>query len=557
MRHLEAEALRTVARAATGNRISDEEDLFDLVPNNKSHHFHLDSSFTSAYEQELRAILESPLSSLAPSPIASPLPGPSTCPRSNSDPQAYVSDLPDPDLFQIWSDEQEDLSLPPSPTLFPIDKTFHWSRNRWIHFHFNMAGQQQAPVQNQQLPIRGSGKAPSWGWKGSEDSITLPVFFDEVEWTCKSIGQQMDWQYIQAAILYADPTAADLWRRLSQANPANQATATWNAFKEECYGFYLKSNETRSYMPAHLEEAARILRASPISTLDEFGRFDRYIQNIGLDVTAGTSPLMSKHEYARMYISAIYPMLQMMIDQQLMVLFPNQNPVEEVRKAAKCMLESYRSPYVNPAPAFSPYTGVEQQASAPAPQYTQLPAVAPLPPYGQQQMMMPGGSILDMIEQLSKVTAVGPPLTYYNPYRFPLYSPQLQAAAPQAVQQQTIVQPADATVKTESSMEEWLLAVIQKLVDKGRANKRCRYDGCEIGYKECVSKKADMDKGLVKFNHIKQKLVMPDGSELPKGSGYLRPQVEKWHEERRSTSADEPRLPWQRQHPKLRESLGN
>ncbi len=45
-----------------------------------------------------------------------------------------------------------------------------------------------------------------------------------------------------------------------------------------------------------------------------------------------------------------------------------------------------------------------------------------------------------------------------------------------------------------------------------------------------------MDKGLIKFNHIKQKLVMPDGSKLPKGSGYLRPRVEKWHEECRSAS---------------------
>ncbi len=86
-------------------------------------------------------------------------------------------------------------------------------------------------------------------------------------------------------------------------------------------------------------------------------------------------------------------------------------------------------------------------------------------------------------------------------------------------------------------MEERLLAAIQKLVDKGGANKRCRYNGCEIGYKECVAKKADMDKGLIKFDHIKRKLVMPDGSELPKGSGYLRPQVEKWHEEHRNTSA--------------------
>ncbi len=37
------------------------------------------------------------------------------------------------------------------------------------------------------------------------------------------------------------------------------------------------------------------------------------------------------------------------------------------------------------------------------------------------------------------------------------------------------------------------------------------------------SQEADMDKGLIKFDHIKRKLVMPDGSELPKGPGYLRP----------------------------------
>ncbi len=188
------------------------------------------------------------------------------------------------------------------------------------------------------------------------------------------------------------------------------------------------------------------------------------------------------------------------------------------------MLESYRSPYVNPAPAFSPYAGMEQQqALVRTSQYAQQPAVAPLLPYGQQQMMMPGRSISDMIDQLSKATAAGPPLMYYNPYRFPSYSPQQQAAAPQAVQQQMITQPAEATMNIESSMEEWLLAVIQKLVDKGRANKRCRYDGCKIGYKDCVAKKADMDKGLIKFDHIKQKLVMPDRSKLPNGSGYLKP----------------------------------
>ncbi len=91
MQCLEVEALWTVTRAATGNRISDEEDLFNLVSDNKSHHFHLDLSFTSAYEQELRAILKSPLSSLSPSPVVSLLLEPSTHLRSNSDLQAYTS----------------------------------------------------------------------------------------------------------------------------------------------------------------------------------------------------------------------------------------------------------------------------------------------------------------------------------------------------------------------------------------------------------------------------------------------------------------------------------
>ncbi len=149
------------------------------VPDNESHHFHLDSSFTSAYEQELRAILESPLSSLAPSPVASPLPGPSTRPRSNSDPQADASDPPIQIYFEPGRTSKK-IQVHHRHNTFPYrQEPFVGQETDWIHFHFNMAGQQQALAQNQQLPIRGSGKAPSWGWKGPEDSITLPVFFDE------------------------------------------------------------------------------------------------------------------------------------------------------------------------------------------------------------------------------------------------------------------------------------------------------------------------------------------------------------------------------------------
>ncbi|KAK0437484.1 hypothetical protein EV421DRAFT_1907224 [Armillaria borealis] len=250
---------------------------------------------------------------------------------------------------------------------------------------------------------------------------------------------------------------------------------------------------------------------------------------------------MSQHEYVQMYISTIHPMLWMMIDQHLAVLFLNQNPVEEVRKAAKYLLESYRSPYCEPSICFLAVCSsrAAQQALQHAPQYAQPPPqpMAPLLPYGQQQMIMLGRSISDMIDQLSKATAAGPPLAYYNPYGYPLYSSQPQAAAPQAIQQQMVVQPAETTVKAESSMEERLLAAIQRLADKSGANKCCGYNGCEIGYKDCIAKKSDMDKGLIKFDHIKQKLVMPDGSELPKGSGYLKPQVDKWHEDCRSSSA--------------------
>ncbi len=211
--------------------------------------------------------------------------------------------------------------------------------------------------------------------------------------------------------------------------------------------------------------------------------------------------------------------------------------MEEVRKAAKYALESYRSPYVNPAPAFSPYAGVEQQAPAPTPQYAQLPAVAPLLPYGQTADDDARRKHIGHDRPTIQGNCSGSASHVLQPLRVPLVFSSAQAVAPQAVQQQTIVQPAEATMKTESSMEERLLAAIQKLVDKGRANKRCRYNGCEIRYKECVAKKADMDKGLIKFDYIKRKLVMPDGSELFKRSGYLRPRVEKWHEERRNASA--------------------
>ncbi len=197
-----------------------------------------------------------------------------------------------------------------------------------------------------------------------------------------------------------------------------------------------------------------------------------------------------------MYISAIHPMLRMMIDQRLTVLFPNQNPaepfpVEEVRKAAKYALESYRSPIHESCTSILAHTQVSSSKLQHPLRNTLSTSSSSASAIRATTDDDARGKHIDMIDQLSKATAAGLPLAYYNPYRFPSYSPQPQAAAPQAVQQQTIVLTSRSpSWKTESSMEERLLAAIQKLVDKGGANKRCGYNGCEIGYKECVAKES-------------------------------------------------------------------
>ncbi|PBK60349.1 hypothetical protein ARMSODRAFT_898143, partial [Armillaria solidipes] len=133
----------------------------------------------------------------------------------------------------------------------------------------------------QQLPLRGSNKAPHWVWRGPEDNTTLPVFLDEVERTCRSVGKTDDKDFINASILYTDPSASELWKQLPAAKAASPV---WANFKTQCFSYYPKSNVTNHYSPVHLEQAVQRLRMVPIHTLDDFGRYNRFIMAIGLDL---------------------------------------------------------------------------------------------------------------------------------------------------------------------------------------------------------------------------------------------------------------------------------
>ncbi|KAK0199388.1 hypothetical protein DFS33DRAFT_1388717 [Desarmillaria ectypa] len=132
---------------------------------------------------------------------------------------------------------------------------------------------------------------------------------------------------------------------------------------------------------------------------------------------------------------------------------------------------------------------------------------------------------------------MGLPLTFYNPYGYSPYG-QLNPAMPGQVATPTAPQQAALSVKTES-MKEKLLATIQKLVDKGGAssnNRKCGYDRCDMGYRDCTARKADTESSLIKWDYNKWRLTMPDGSDLPKGSGLLKMWIDRWHEEHKKST---------------------
>ncbi len=73
---------------------------------------------------------------------------------------------------------------------------------------------------------------------------------------------------------------------------------------------------------------------------------------IGLDLWQEQSPLLSEHELNCYYTDRIYPSLQTLIENHLIVLYPNWLSAEpfkheDVQTSAIYILENQRSPYVN------------------------------------------------------------------------------------------------------------------------------------------------------------------------------------------------------------------
>ncbi len=406
--------------------------------------------------------------------------------------------------------------------------------------------------QPQQFPLRGSNKAPHWTWKGPEDNFTLSIFFDEVERTCRSIGKADDKDFIDAAILYTDPSARELWGRLPETRAA---TPDWTVFKTQCYSYYPKANKTDRYTSAHLRQVAEYLQKIPIQTLDDFGRYDRHIMTIGLDLLQRTTPLIHKAELNYFYSRGIHPALQMHIIQRLSLMHPNHQPGEPfdyelVQAAAKYILESQLSPYGNLPMMYPPqmYQYESPQMGIPASYPTwQMPAPAmPLQMYTDptpQVHHAPPQPKLSMEEVIKALTDMDSG-AYVNPYqthsRYPMFPTQPPAPLQPSVAPQfsapipEVASPAaPPVVKQEVTMGDLLMA-INRLVEGGvaggaNANRKCAYDACDKKWRDCDNRRADQDKGLIKYDSNTKRTVMPDETEIPRGAGIMRDRVFKWH----------------------------
>ncbi len=327
----------TIQHCSSTTNQEEDQSFFTIVPEEESHHAHINTSFSDLFRN-------SPLSPLTPSASFSPIASP---PRDNFS--------------------------QPSSSQLPLQPQHLFTSNQSLS---NMT----AP-QPQQFPLRGSSKAPHWTWKGPEDNFTLSIFFDEVERTCRSIGKADDKDFIDAAILYTDPSARELWGRLPETRAA---TPDWTVFKTQCYSYYPKANKTDRYTSAHLRQVAEYLQKIPIQTLDDFGRYDRHIMTIGLDLLQRTTPLIHKAELNYFYSRGIHPALQMHIIQRLSLMHPNHQPGEPfdyelVQAAAKYILESQLSPYGNLPMMYPPqmYQYESPQMGIPASYPTwQMPAPA-------------------------------------------------------------------------------------------------------------------------------------------------------------------------------------
>ncbi|KAK0433677.1 hypothetical protein EV421DRAFT_1994347 [Armillaria borealis] len=347
----------------------------------------------------------------------------------------------------------------------------------------------------QQLPLHGSNKAPQWVWRGPEDNTTLPVFLDEVEQTCRSVGKTDDKDFIDASILYTDPSASELWKQL----PAAKATPfSWANFKTQCFSYYPKSNVTNRYSPVHLEQAVQRLRMVPIHTLDDFGRYDRFIMAIGLDLRQGTSPLLSE--------------------------FPSLN-------------------YTNPLSMQYATSGLSQPLHADPNMMNQLVAPQSLPSMADGIKALTesnsGGYLNELYPQYGYQTYSMPALAQPQPYSAPqsLLPPQppmpLQSSTPISEPAPSATIPAVKQEDALGGLVAALKTIVEESIARGsNANRKCAYNGCDKRWKDCENRRADQDKGWIKWDPVARKTLMPDGTEIPKGLGAARDWVIKWHSDK-------------------------
>ncbi|SJL10264.1 uncharacterized protein ARMOST_13648 [Armillaria ostoyae] len=228
------------------------------------------------------------------------------------------------------------------------------------------------------------------------------------------------------------------------------------------------------------------------------------------------------------------------------------------------ILESQRSPYVNPMamllPPLMPYGVPSLNYTNPlSTQYATsgLPQPIHADPNMMNQLVAPQSlpSMADGIKALTESNSGGylnrlypqygyqnysmPALAQPQPYSAPqsLLPPQppmpLQSSAP-------IPEPAPsatiAAVKQEDALGGLVAAlktIVEESIARGsNANRKCAYDGCDKRWKDCENRRADQDKGWIKWDPVARKTLMPDGTEIPKGYGAARDRVIKWHSDK-------------------------
>ncbi|PBL01508.1 hypothetical protein ARMGADRAFT_1073788 [Armillaria gallica] len=235
-------------------------------------------------------------------------------------------------------------------------------------------------------------------------------------------------------------------------------------------------------------------------------------------------------------------------------MHPNQRPGEPfdyelVQAAAKYILESQLLPYGNLPMMYPPqmYQYGSPQMGIPASYPTlQMPAPAmPLQIYTDPtpqayhtppQPKLSMGKVIQALNNMNSGAYVNPYQTHSSYPMFPTQSPaspQLFVALQPSAPISEVASPAAPVVKQEVTMGDLLMA-INRLVEGGVAgganvNRKCAYDACDKRWRDCNNRRADQDKGLIKYDSNTKRTVVPDGTEIPRGAGIICDRVFKWH----------------------------